>query len=116
MTSKNNSENVFQEPNESDIEKEDQCDDDDDDEGSLDDVKVKLTTTRVQLSWNSYLKAADVHAKNDNAQTPLCFFFQTRKEERKCRRITLQSSESRTKRAKRSSRLSTFETAREQSF
>ena len=40
MTSKNNSENVF-ETDESDIEKEDQCDDDDDDEGSLDDVKIE---------------------------------------------------------------------------
>lgn len=81
MTSKNNSENVF-ETDESDIEKEDQCDDDDDDEGSLDDVKIETDdNTRVRIVMELISRGADVHAKNDNAQTPLLLLSNTQENE-----------------------------------
>ena len=81
MTSKNNSENVF-ETDESNIEKEDQCDDDDDDEGSLDDVKIETDdNTRVRIVMELISRGADVHAKNDNAQTPLLLLSNTQENE-----------------------------------
>ena len=81
MTSKNNSENVF-ETDESDIEKEDQCDDDDDDEGSLDDVKIETDdNTRVRIVMELISRGADVHAKNDNVQTPLLLLSSTQENE-----------------------------------
>ena len=84
MTSKNNSENVF-ETDESDIEKEDQCDDDDDEEeegSSLDDVKIETDdNTRVRIVMELISRGADVHAKNDNAQTPLLLLSNTQENE-----------------------------------
>ena len=79
MTSKNNSENVF-ETDESDIEKEDRCDDDDG--GSLDDVKIETDdNTRVRIVMELISRGADVHAKNDNAQTPLLLLSNTQENE-----------------------------------
>ena len=81
MTSKNNSENVF-ETDESDIEKEDQCDDDDDDEGSLDDVKIETDdNTRVRIVMELILEARMCMQKM-TMHKRLCFFFQTRKRTR----------------------------------